>query len=142
MSSSVFVSCSSDDNVTKEVEVTKEQQLLAKWTAREIDLNLQLGDNIIADEIGTDITNELELYFEFEENNVVNLYQKQFYNGAIIDVTGTYKITDSEISVNFSGQPQIFVYELNDDKLSLTINTEEMYEGEVLKMKMTYHLYK
>lgn len=142
MSSSVFVSCSSDDNVTKEVEVTKEQQLLAKWTAREIDLNLQLGDNIIADEIGTDITNELELYFEFEENNVVNLYQKQFHNGAVIDVTGTYTITDSEISVNFSGQPQIFEYELNDDKLSLTINTEEMYEGEVLKMKMTYHLYK
>jgi len=140
--SSVFVSCSSDDNSSKEVEVIQQDPLLAKWTAKEIDLRLQLGDNVMADEVGTDITNDLELYFEFEEDNVAHLFQKDLETGNIIEATGTYSISGSELTTLFNGVSQIFEYEINGNKLLLTLNTEEMYQGEVLTMNMTYHLYK
>lgn len=140
--SSTFISCSSDDNVTKEVELSIEQQILGKWILGEIDLKMQLGDNVITDEVGTDVTNELDLYFEFKVGNVVTLYQKQYQNGEVTQGTGTYTVSGSQLTVNISGTPQVFEYEINGDKLSLTLNVEEMYEGQLLIMNLTYHLYK
>jgi len=138
--SSVFVSCSSDDNNSS--EQVQQDPLLGKWTAEKIDLKMQLGDNVIIDEKDTDITSELELFFEFKENNVMSLYQKQLQSGQISEGSGTYTVAGSQLTIVISGEPQVFEYSVNNNELTLTMMTEEMYEGQVMKMEMTYYLYK
>lgn len=136
---SVFVSCSSDDNNNS--EQIQQDPLLGRWIAEKVAVKVTVDGNIMQDETA-DITNQLDLYFEFKEGNVVTLYQKQFSTGEVNEGTGTYTISGSTMTINISGEPQDFTYALEDGELSLKIKEEGEIEGQNYIVEMTYFLYK
>lgn len=136
---SVFVSCSSDDNNNS--EQIQQDPLLGRWIAEKVAVKVTVDGNIMQDETA-DITNQLDLYFEFKEGNVVTLYQKQFSTGGVNEGTGTYIISGSTMTINISGEPQDFTYALEDGELSLKIKEEGEIEGQNYIVEMTYFLYK
>lgn len=137
--SSVFISCSSDDNNSS--EQVQQDPLLGRWIAEKVAIKVTVGGNLMQDETG-DITNELDLYFEFKEGNVVTLYQKQLSTGAVNEGTGTYIISGSTMTINISGEPQSFEYSLIDGELALKIKEEGEVEGQNYIVEITYFLYK
>lgn len=137
--SSVFTSCSSDDNNTS--EQVQQDPLLGRWIAEKVAIKVTVDGNLMQDETG-DITNELDLYFEFKEGNVVTLYQKQLSTGAVNEGTGTYTVSGSTMTINISGEPQSFEYSLIDGELALKIKEEGEVEGQNYIVEITYFLYK
>lgn len=137
--SSVFISCSSDDNNSS--EQVQQDPLLGRWIAEKVAIKVTVDGNLMQDETG-DITNELDLYFEFKEGNVVTLYQKQLSTGAVNEGTGTYTVSGSTMTINISGEPQSFEYSLIDGELALKIKEEGEVEGQNYIVEITYFLYK
>ncbi|WP_177760920.1 hypothetical protein [Flavobacterium sp. I3-2] len=136
---SIFVSCSSDDN-NNSVQI-QQDPLLGRWIAEKVAVKVTVDGNVMQDETG-DITNELDLYFEFKEGNVVTLYQKQFSTGQVNEGTGTYTISGSTMTINISGEPQNFTYALENGELTLKLNEKGEIEGQNYIVEITYFLYK
>ena len=136
--SSVFTSCSSDDNASEQVQ---QDPLLGKWTVEKVDVKISIDGAVVQDQKGVDITNEVEMYFEFLQGNVANFYQKQIASGQVNQATGTYSVSGSDITIVIENEPQTFEYSINNGELTLSIVEEEMYEGQLYQITTTFHLF-
>lgn len=141
ISSSIFVSCSSDDNSSKEVEVIQQDPLLGKWNLEKIDLKISIDGNVVQEEHGVDITNQIQMYFEFFEGNLVHLFQKDISTNEINEGSGTFTVSGSEITIVIENESQIFEYAINNGELTLTTVEEEIYQGQVFQITTTFHLF-
>jgi len=135
----LFISCTKADDSIQE---KSQDPLLGKWLAEQVDVVLYADENIIQEQKNKDITESLLLHFEFKPNNLVSFYQKDLESGDIVEGDGTYKILNSKITITIDNNPETFEYEINKGVLSLKNVQEEEYQGQKIKLEITYYLYK